>query len=86
MKSISTKLEVDKEKSMINKPKEVFTSIYHLINKEQLKECFEELDKDKAVGLDKVTKDEYLYKLDSNLDNLFFFIFISFLKIPQENN
>lgn len=52
------------------RPKEVFTSIYHLINKELLKECFEELDGDKAVGLDKVTKDEYLYNLDSNLDNL----------------
>ena len=52
------------------RPKEVFTSIYHLINKELLKECFEELDGDKAVGLDKVTKAEYLHNLDSNLDNL----------------
>ena len=26
------------------KPQEVFTSIYHLINYELLKECFDELD------------------------------------------
>ena len=52
------------------RPKEVFTSIYHLINKELLKECFEELDGSKAVGIDKMTKDEYRYNLDSNLDNL----------------
>lgn len=49
---------------------EVFTSIYHLINKEFLKECFNELDGSKAVGIDKITKDEYRYNLDNNLDNL----------------
>ena len=52
------------------RPKEVFTSIYHLINKELLKESFEELDGSKAVGIDKITKDEYRYNLDNNLDNL----------------
>ena len=52
------------------RPKEIFTSIYHLINKELLKECFNELDGNKAVGIDKITKDEYRYNLDKNLDNL----------------
>lgn len=52
------------------KPKEVFTSIYHLINYELLKECFDELDGNKATGLDKVTKDMYLMNLDENLNNL----------------
>lgn len=52
------------------RPKEVFTSIYHLINKELLKECFDELDGNKATGLDKVTKDVYLMNLDENLNNL----------------
>ena len=52
------------------RPKEIFTSIYHLINKELLKECFDELDGNKAVGIDKITKDEYRLKLDSNLDTL----------------
>ena len=52
------------------RPKEIFTSIYHLINKELLKECFNELDGSKAVGIDKITKDEYRNNLDENLDNL----------------
>ena len=52
------------------KPNEVFTSIYHLINKELLKECFNELDGSKAVGIDKTTKDEYRNNLDENLNNL----------------
>jgi len=52
------------------KPKEIFTSIYHLINYDLLKECFDELDGSKAVGLDKVTKDEYHFNLENNLNNL----------------
>ncbi len=48
------------------KPNEVFTSIYHLINKELLLECFHELDGNKAKGIDNVTKEEYLSKLDEN--------------------
>lgn len=52
------------------RPKEVFTSIYHLINKELLKECFDELNGNKAVGIDKVTKDKYRYNLDENLNYL----------------
>lgn len=52
------------------RPNEIFTSIYHLINKELLKECFDELDGSKATGIDKVTKEEYQYELDSNLNNL----------------
>lgn len=52
------------------RPNEVFTSIYHLINRELLKECFDELDGSKAVGIDKITKEEYRCNLDDNLDNL----------------
>lgn len=52
------------------KPNEVFTSIYHLINKELLLECFHELDGNKATGIDYVSKEEYLRNLDENLDNL----------------
>lgn len=48
----------------------VFTSIGHLINKEMLKKCHEEMDKDKAVGIDGVTKEEYGKKLDEKLENL----------------
>lgn len=52
------------------RPKEVFTSIYHLINYELLKECFEEIDGTKAIGLDKITKDMYYMNLEENLNNL----------------
>ena len=52
------------------KPNEVFTSMYHLLNKELLKECFNELDGNKATGIDKVTKEEYGNNLEERLDNL----------------
>lgn len=52
------------------KPNEIFTSIYHLINKELLKECYYEIDGSKATGIDKVTKEEYGSNLDERLDNL----------------
>lgn len=52
------------------KPKEVFTSIYHLINKELLEECFNELDGNKAIGIDGITKQEYKEKLNENLENI----------------
>ena len=52
------------------RPKEVFTSIYHLINEELLKECFNELDGTKATGLDKITKEEYNNNLEKNIENL----------------
>ncbi len=51
-------------------PKMVFTSIGHLINKEMLKECHKEMDGDKAVGIDGVTKEEYGRNLDENLERL----------------
>ena len=51
-------------------PELVFTSIFHLINVELLKECHEEMDDDKAVGIDGVTKAMYAGKLDSNLESL----------------
>lgn len=52
------------------KPEEVFTSIYHLINYDLLKECFDELDGNKSTGLDKITKDMYFMSLDGNLEAL----------------
>lgn len=52
------------------KPKEVFTSIYHLINEELLKECYNELDGNKAMGLDKITKEEYGNNIEENIKSL----------------
>lgn len=51
-------------------PQLVFTSLYHLINVEMLKECHTEMDGDKAVGIDGVTKEEYSKDLDDNLQKL----------------
>ena len=51
-------------------PKPEFTSLYHLINVEMLKQCHKELDGSKAVGIDKVTKAEYGEHLEENLTNL----------------
>ena len=45
----------------------IFTSVYHLINEDMLKQCHKELDGSKAVGIDKVTKDEYGKNLDRNI-------------------
>ncbi len=38
-------------------PDMVFTSIGHLINMEMLKDCHSKMDKNKAVGIDGVTKE-----------------------------
>ena len=52
------------------RPKEVFTSIYHFLNKDLLMLCHKELDGKKAVGLDGVTKAEYEENLEENLEQL----------------
>ena len=51
-------------------PNMVFTSVGHLINKEMLKSCHLEMDGNKAVGIDGVTKEEYGRNLDRNLESL----------------
>lgn len=48
----------------------VFTSLGHLINKEMLRDCHIQMDGDKAVGIDGVTKDEYGKHLETNLELL----------------
>lgn len=52
------------------KPKEVFTSLYHLLNKESLIQCHIELAGNKAVGIDEVTKSEYSLHLEDNISGL----------------
>lgn len=64
-----TKLERISQLSKEN-PNMVFTSIGHLIDKEMLKSCHKAMDKDKAVGIDGMTKEKYEEKLDENLDKL----------------
>ena len=52
------------------KPKEQFTSLYHLLNKEMLLECHAELDANKATGIDHVTKAEYERNIEENINSL----------------
>ncbi|MCR5323882.1 MAG: group II intron reverse transcriptase/maturase [Lachnospiraceae bacterium] len=66
---MATKLERIAEISA-QTAKPVFTSLYHLIDADLLKKCFEELDGKKAVGIDEVTKEEYGRQLDSNIADL----------------
>lgn len=54
----------------ISQPKAIFTSIYQAINYELLMECFEELDGNKATGIDKITKDMYHFNLENNLNSI----------------
>ncbi len=52
------------------KPEEKFTALYHHINLEMLEECHYEIARNKAPGVDKVTKEEYEANLTENLHKL----------------
>jgi group II intron reverse transcriptase/maturase len=66
---MATKLDRIEEMSA-NNPKMVFTSLYHMINEELLRQCHKEMNGNKATGVDNVTKTEYEANLDENLRNL----------------
>ncbi len=52
------------------RPKERFTSLAHLLNKQMLRDCHLELPAKKATGVDQVTKAAYEANLEANLDDL----------------
>ena len=52
------------------RPKEVFTSLYHHLNEEMLVKCHQELKGDKAVGVDEITKANYAENLKENIHHL----------------
>lgn len=66
---VTTKLHRIAEKAR-KEPLFKFTSLYHLMNEELLRECFQRLRKDAAAGIDDVTKEMYAENLDANLSNL----------------
>jgi group II intron reverse transcriptase/maturase len=66
---MATKLDRIEEMSAKD-PKMVFTSLYHLINEDLLRECHRQMDGKKATGVDSVTKAEYEANLDENLGDL----------------
>ncbi|UOQ86849.1 group II intron reverse transcriptase/maturase [Gracilibacillus salinarum] len=47
-----------------------FSSLVHLLNENNLKQCHNRLPRDKAVGVKGVTKQDYERQLDSNIENL----------------
>ncbi len=49
-----------------------FCALMHHFNSESLERCFNELDKNKAVGIDKVNKDMYAENLKENIEELLF--------------
>lgn len=63
------KLKLISEKAKQDK-KMKFTSLMHLINEDSLAQCYKELKKDKACGVDGVTVEEYGQKLEENLKSL----------------
>ena len=67
--SVETKLHRIAEKAR-NEPGFKFTSLYHLLDEELLRECFKRLRKDAAAGIDEITKELYAANLDANLLNL----------------
>ena len=54
----------------IERPNEKFTSLAHLLSEDMLKQCHNELNGNKASGIDQVTKEEYDQNLDANISNL----------------
>lgn len=66
---VSTKLDRIAEKAR-NEPSFKFTSLYHLMNEEHLRGCFQRLKKNAAAGVDEVTKEEYSAELDAKLLDL----------------
>jgi RNA-directed DNA polymerase len=67
--STNTKLERIAWLSRQDKSKE-FSNLMHHFNEESLRECFQELDRKKALGADRVSKDEYGQNLGTNLKKL----------------
>jgi RNA-directed DNA polymerase len=66
---VATKLRRIAEKAR-QEPSFRFTSLYHLMNEEHLRECFQRLRKDAAAGIDSVTKEMYAENLDTRLKEL----------------
>ena len=64
--NLQTKLERVERRSRQDR-RAVFNNLGHLLNAEMQRSCFNGLDGSKAVGIDKVTKEEYGEDLEENL-------------------
>jgi len=66
---MKTKLDLITKHGVGNK-KLKFTCLIHLLNEDNLKECFHMLKKDKAAGIDEITWNDYASYLDLNIRKL----------------
>ena len=57
-------------KHAAEKPERQFTSLAHLLNEEFLRQCFYSLNRNKAVGVDNVSWNDYEEELEENLGKL----------------
>jgi len=69
MKDSWFKLSLISERAA-REPKTQFTSLAHLLNTSFLKDCYNSLNRNKAVGIDNVSWAEYGENLEGNLKNL----------------
>lgn len=67
--AVETKLNLITKKAKESK-KLKFNNILHLLKERNLAECFKELKRGKAVGVDGVSLEEYEKELDKNLEDL----------------
>ena len=67
--SVNTKLQRIAERASRDKHCQ-FSSLFHLMNKELLLECFTQLRENAASGIDNITKVKYASELDINLSDL----------------
>lgn len=67
--NVATKLQRIAAKAR-SEPNFQFTSLFHLMNEELLRGCFEGLRKNAASGIDGVTQEQYAEQLDENLRRL----------------
>ena len=68
-KQKTTKLECIGKRA-IHRKDTVFNNIGYVIDMDLLRECYQELDGKKAIGIDGVTKEAYGKKLEDNLQDL----------------
>ena len=65
----TTKLECIGKRAKLQKDT-VFNNIGYVVDLDLLRECYQELDGKKAIGIDGVTKEAYGKKLEDNLQDL----------------
>lgn len=69
IKTLNTKLARIEQRSR-KYPQATFNNLGHALDLDLLRTCFHSLDAKKAVGMDRITKEQYGRKLESNLQEL----------------